>query len=52
MSRRDGGDVAVSTAMESQRKESTSPGIHFALYDINGLENKRSFFAYPLPNQP
>ena len=33
MSRRDGGGVAVSTAIESQRKGSTPSGIHFALYD-------------------
>ena len=33
MPRRDGGGVSVSTAMESQQKGSTPPGIHFALYD-------------------
>ena len=33
MSRRDGGSVAVSMVTEIQRKGSTSPGIHFTLYD-------------------
>ena len=34
MSHRDGGGVGVSTAMESQRKGSTTPGIHFSFYGM------------------
>ena len=37
MSRRNGGGVAVSTATESQRKGSTPPGIHFAMYNKRPL---------------
>ena len=39
--RRDGGGVAVSTAMESQRKGSTSPGIHIGRYFVRRKINAR-----------
>ena len=47
MSRRDGGDVAVSTAMESQRKGSTPPSIYVSRYIDSFVENKRSFLCLP-----
>ena len=37
MSRCNGGSVVMSTVVESQRKGSTLPGIHFALYDTQSL---------------
>ena len=43
MSRRDDGGVAVSTAMESQRKGSTPPGIDCGCEKVNGR-----FFAFLL----